>query len=217
MHHRSKVETFENGRLSTFDVNVIDRSSSFVFLLLLSFTSCLYYIKIYTQAGRESLPRDRHELLITNFSSTQKREKERQKENILKKYSSLFLHSSQGHTSIDSTSPDENSSSGKTPNDEEDLATAAAAVVAAVRPQEDGEDILAALEKIPGVGSLRSVAHSSSIGSSLPSLSLTDQGGGNLQQSNNSSSTTSNKVKREESSQSLRSQVRKGIIASSSF
>ncbi|TRY68945.1 hypothetical protein TCAL_03772 [Tigriopus californicus] len=47
---------------------------------------------------------------------------------------------------------------------------------------EDPEDILAALEKIPGVGSLRSVQ--SSVGSSLPSLSL-------------------DRVKREESSHSL--------------
>ena len=45
-----------------------------------------------------------------------------------------------------------------------------------------GEDILAALEKITGVGSLRSVQ--SSLGSSLPSLTL-------------------DKVKREESSHSL--------------
>ena len=51
------------------------------------------------------------------------------------------------------------------------------------------EDILAALEKIPGVGSLRSV-DKVSIGSSVPSLSM------------------DNKFKREESSHSLRSQVR---------
>ena len=81
----------------------------------------------------------------------------------------------QGQASLDSTSPEDTTNTNGS---------------SSTKPEEGtgGEDILAALEKIPGVGSLRSVAQSSSIGSSLPSLN-------------------NEKVKREESSHSLGSQV----------
>ncbi len=62
----------------------------------------------------------------------------------------------QGQTSVDSTSPDD-SASNTTKNS---------------TSRGPPEDILAALEKIPGVGSLRS---SCSVGSSLPSLSLVEK------------------------------------------
>ena len=81
---------------------------------------------------------------------------------------------------MDSTSSPDESNGAKTDSD-----------VAVHPPTNNGEDILAALEKIPGVGSLRSVGNSS-IGSSLPSLSLENQ---------------ARSVKREESSFSLKSQT----------
>ena len=78
---------------------------------------------------------------------------------------------STGQTSIESHSPEDNEDQQKKSRGE------------------DGEDILAALEKIPGVGSLRSLH---SVGSSLPESGL----GRSL-----------DRVKREESSHSLGSQA----------
>ena len=82
----------------------------------------------------------------------------------------------QGHTSGESASPDDHhivQHNGKTGG-------------------EDGEDILAALEKIPGVGSLRSL---NSVGSSQPSLTLDARA-----------------VRREESSHSISSGLSLGLV-----
>lgn len=86
----------------------------------------------------------------------------------------------QGQTSIDSTSPDDESGTNGTHTAANNIPDPDSNQAAP-----DGDDILAALEKIPGVGSLRSSVQSS-LGSSLPSLTL-------------------DRVKREESSHSLES------------